>query len=214
MYEETDKNIFKELDPDLEHFPIGGYSYHEYNLLYFFVVRDRFTSEDMIVNNKTSFCSADITVESEHEDDDGHTYYSTEYDGSLARINIKDIDCVIILGGVGKYSFRRNDAFTKIMFEDDEFNKQFLCYTDNELTAYKILTPDIMEELVNIKKNMIGDMEVRIIDNALYIRFFGTNGFDGRENSAEELFNSVAVLDEIMKTMNNVKKIIEKKHID
>lgn len=214
MYDETAKTILKELDPNLEYFSNRGYSYQEYRSLYFYEDCDRFTSEDMIINNKTTFCSADITIESEHEDDDGHTSYVTEYDGSLARINVKDIGCTIILGGLSKLSFKRSDVFTKIMFEHDEFNKEFLCFTDNELVAYKVLTPDIMEELVYIKKNTIGNIEVRIIKDKLYIRFNGTNGFDGREDSTEELFSSIAVFDEIMKTMNKIKGIIEKKNSD
>ena len=214
MYEEIAQDILKDLDSNLEYYPNRGYSYQEYSLLYFYEDCDRFTSEDMIVSNKTSFCTADIKVESEHEDDDGHTSYVTEYDGSLAKINIKNVGCTIILGGLSKLAFRRSDVFTKIMFEHDEFNKQFLCFTDNELTAYKVLTPDIMEELVHIKKNTIGDIEVRIINDELYIRFRGTNGFDGREDSKEELFSSVAVLEEIMKTMNRIKEIVERKTMD
>ena len=214
MYEETAKSILKELDPNLDYYPDRGYSYQEYQPLYFYEDCDRFTSEDMIVNSRTGFRTADITVESEHEDDDGHTSYVTEYDGSLAKIGIKNINCTIILGGLSKHSFRRSDTFTKIMFEHDEFNKEFLCFTDNELTAYKILTPDIMDELVTIKKSTIGDMEARLINDKLYIRFSGTNGFDGREDSKEELFASVAVLDEIMKSMNKIKEIIERKNND
>lgn len=213
MYNESAKTILKELDPNLEYFPTRGIDYQEYKSLYFVENCDRFSSEDMIINEKTGFCSSDITIESEHEDDDGHTYYSTEYDGSLAKIDIKDIGCKIVLGGLSKYSFIEKN-FSKIMFEHDEFNKEFLCFTDNELIAYKILTPDIMEELVNVKKNTIGDINVRLINNHLYIRFSGTNGFDGREDSANELFNSVAVLEEIMKTMNKIKEIIERKNMD
>ncbi len=214
MYDKTAQTILKELNPDLEYFANKGYSYQEYQTLYFYEDCDIFTSEDMIINNKTGFCTADINIQSEHEDDDGHTSYVTEYDGSLARMDIKDIKCTIILGGLSKYSFKRSDTFTKIMFENDEFNKQFLCFTDCELIAYKIITPDIMEELVNIKKNTIGNLEVRLINNKLYIRFSGTNGFDGKEDSKEELFSSVVVLEEIMKTMSKIKEIIERKTMD
>ena len=214
MYEETAKAILKELNSDLEYFPDKGYTYQEYSPLYFYEDCDIFTSDDMIINNKTSFCTADIKIQSEHEDDDGHTSYVTEFDGSLAKIDIIDIKCTIILGRLSKGSFKRSDIFTEIMFENDEFNEQFLCFTDNELQAYKILTPDIMEELLNIKKRTIGGMEVRLINDKLYIRFSGTNGFDGSGDSKEELFSSVVVLDEIMKTMNKIKEIIEKKTIN
>ena len=68
-----------------------------------------------------------------------------------------------------------------------------------------------MEEFVRIKENTIGDIDIRIINDKLYIRFSGTNGFD---SMGEDLFKSVAVLEEIMKTMDKIKKIIESKVIN
>ncbi len=209
--EETIKSIIKEYDNNLEYYPTNGYKRDGYDSLYFAEDCDRFTSEDLIVNNKTGFCCADILVESRHEDDDGNTYYSTEYDGSLAKIDIKDIGCTIILGGLGKHSFIRSKEFQKIMFENDEFNKIFLCFTNNEFTSYKILTPDIMEEFIRIRENMLDDIDIRIINDKLYIRFSGTNGFD---SMGEDLFKSMAVLEEIMKTMDKIKNIIESKVIN
>ena len=109
-------------DADLEYFPGKGYTYQEYMPLYFYEDCDIFTSDDMIINNKTSFCTADIKIQSEHEDDDGHTSYVTEYDGSLAKIDIIDIKCTIILGGLSKGSFKRSDILTEIMFENDKLS--------------------------------------------------------------------------------------------
>ena len=214
MYNNTAQSILKEFDSNLEYYPTNGYKKEEYYKLYFAEPCDRFSSEDLIVNDSTGFYSADILVESEHEDDDGNTYYSTEYDGSLAKMDIKDIGCTIILGGLSKYSSIRNKEFQKVLFENDSFNKEFLCFTNNEFTSYKILTPDIMEEFIRIRENMLDDIDIRIINDKLYIRFSGTNGFDGDEGSKDELFKSVAVLEEIMKTMEKVKKIIENKNMN
>lgn len=214
MYDETAKAILKELDSNLDYRPNVGFDMHEYLKLWFAEDCDRYSSEDMIVNTKTGFTYADIIIESEHEDDEGHTHYTVEFDGSITKMDIKNIGCTIILGGLSKHTSMKYFGFKKIMFEHDEFNKEFLCFTDNELIAYKVLTPDIMEEFVNVKKNTIGDINVRILNDKLYIRFSGTNGFDGREDSKEELFKSVAVLEEIMKTMDKVKKIIERKNMN
>ena len=211
------KEVLCDYDKDLEFKPREGFSNSEYALCHFPEQCDRFLSEDMIVNPKKGFHFADITVESEYRDDDGNTHYSIEYEGSLARMYIKDINCKIFLGGIGmRYNFI-ND-FVKIDLENDEFNKLFMAYTDNELLAYKILTPDVMEEFVNIKKSVYGDIDIRIINNKLYIRFLSGNGFDdssfSKDVDRENLCKSIAVLEEVIYTMDKIKKIIDEKNVE
>ena len=213
MYNETVSAILKEYDSNLVYHPTNGFKREEYNLLYFAEPCDVYRSSDMIVDSKNGFCYADVFIESVDHDDEGTTY-NVEFDGSLAKMNITDIGCTIILGGLGEKSFNKSDTFKMIKFENDEFNKMFLCFSDNELVAYKVLTPDIMEQFINIRNNSVGNIDIRIINDKLYVRFKGTNGFDGAEGSKDELFKSVAVLDHIIKTMNNVKNIIESKNMN
>ena len=75
-----------------------------------------------------------------------------------------------------------------------------------------------MEEFVNIKNNTYGDIDIRIINNKLYIRFLSGNGFDSssltQNEDRENLYKSIAVLEEVMNAMDKVKKIIENKKID
>ena len=213
MYNETVLAILKEYDSNLNYYPTDGFKREEYDTLYFAEPCDVYRSSDMIVDSQNGFCYADVFIESIDHDDEGTTY-NVEFDGSLAKMDITDIGCTIILGGIEDYSFNKSDTFEKIEFENDEFNEMFLCFSDNELIAYKILTPDIMEQFIDIRNNSVGNIDIRIINDKLYIRFKGTNGFDGAEGSKDELFRSVAVLDHIIKTMNNVKKIIENKNMD
>ena len=217
-YNEVVKNVINDYDKDLEYKPYSGFSKSEYYTCLFPEDCDRFSSEDMIINVKTSFCYSDILIESEHEDDDGNTYYVTEFQGSLARMNLKNINCRIFLGSTRKKFIFGNDKYNSIKFENDEFNKLFKACGDDELLAYKLLTPDIMEEFVNIKKNTYGDIDIRIIYDKLYIRFLSGNTFDGTvfNKTAEKrnLLQSIAVLEEVMKTMNKVKDIIDKKNMD
>ena len=217
-FTEIAKEIIHDYDNDLEYKPHEGFSYSEYALCRFPEDCDRFYSEDMIINEKKGFYFADIKVESEHRDKDDDTYYVTEYEGSLARIYIEDVNCKIYLGGMQIGLFFRNDDYKKIKLENDEFNKLFMAYTDNELLAYKLLTPDVMEEFVKIKKNSFGDIDIRILNNKLYIRFLSGNGFDSssfkQEIDKDNLCSSIAVLEEVMKTMEKVKTIINDKNIE
>ena len=207
---QTIATILKELDSNLDYYPSNGYKREEYMSLHFGEACDVYRSSDMILNNKSGFCYANVLTQREEEDDD-HTYYETEFDGTLARLGIKNVGCTIILGGLSDYSFEKSKTFNKITLENDEFNDEFTCFSDNELTSYKILTPDIMEEFIKIKMNTIGDIDIRIVNDKLYIRFKNTNGFDGM---GDDLFESVAVLEEIIKTMDKVKKIIDSKNMD
>ena len=216
-YSEVVTNILKEYDSNIDYYPKEGLKYEEYRCLYFPEQCDRYFSEDAIVNQQKGFFCSDVTIESEHEDSDDHTYYVTEYNGTIARIDIKNIGCTIILGGLGSNSFSKNKEFNEIVFENEEFNDLFICFSNNEFMAYKLLTPNIMEEFVRIKKNTLGDIDIRIINDKLYIRFKETNGFDvtwfDNEKDKENLFKSVAVLEEIIKTMDIVKNIIDEKNV-
>ena len=217
-YDEIVQKTLHEIDSDFSYSPNAGFTEEEYKLCLFPEMCDRFSSEDMITNTKNNFCYSDILVESEHEDSDDRTYYITEFAGSLAKINIKNTNCRIYLGSTKeKFIFGKND-YIRINFENDEFNDLFRACSNNELLAYKILTPDVMEEFVNIKKNTYGDIDIRIIDDRLYIRFLTGNTFDsklfGKESEKKELLQSIAILEEVMKTMEKVKGIIENKNMD
>ena len=216
-YNEIVKEVIHDFDSDLDYQPHSGFIQHEYSLCRFPKTCDLFYSEDMIINEKKGFRYADITVQSEHRDKDGDSYYVTEYEGSLAKMDIKNVGCKIFLGGMKIGLFFDKNDYKSIKFENDEFNSLFRAYSDNELQAYKILTPDIMEEFVYIKKNSFGDIDIRILDNKLYIRFLSGNGFDSsafsKEKDKEGLCQSIAVLEDVMNTMEKVKKIIEKKDI-
>ena len=217
-YEETVKEILHQYDENLVYNPRLGFTWEEYKKCLFPERCDRFSSEDMIYNEKNSFYYSDILVESEYEDDDGSTHYSTEFAGSIAKMDIKSINCNIFLGTIHSRLLFRDDGLEKIKFENDDFNKLFGAYTDNELLAYKLLTPDVMEEFVNIKNNTYGDIYIRILNDKLYIRFNSGDTFDNVlfSNKAEQeaLFKSIAVLEEVMKTMEKVKKIIDNKNMD
>lgn len=217
-FAEVVKNALHDFNKDLEYYPKGGFTEEEYKLCLFPEMCDQFSSEDMIVNPKSSFIYSDILVESEYEDSDGDTHYRTEFCGSLARINIENVNCAIYLGSTpGKFIFR-NDGFKKIDFENDEFNKLFRACSSNELLAYKLLTPDIMEKFVKIKNETFGDIDIRIYYDKLYIRFLSGDTFDStlfnKRREKEALLQSFAVLDEVMKTMEKVRDLINKKNVE
>ena len=133
-------------------------------------------------------------------------------------MDIKNTNFMIFLGSTKKKIIFGDNGFTNLEFENDEFNKLFKACTDNELLAYKLLTPDIMEEFVKVKKNTYGDIDIRILHDKLYIRFLSGDTFDSmpfnKSIEKKKLLQSLAILEEVMKTMNKVKKLIEEKEIN
>ena len=217
-YNEIVSSVLHDYDQDLIYYPYEGFSFGEYKTCLFPEWCDKFSSEDMIVNVKKCFCYSDIIVESEHEDSEGNTHYSVEFKGSLARIDIENVNCRIFLGSTHKKYIFNNDGLISVNFENEEFNNLFCACTDNELAAYKILTPDIMEQFVKIKKNTYGNIDIRILNDKLYIRFLSGDKFDnvlfGEKMEKKDLIQSIAFLEEVIKTMDKIKTIINDKNVE
>lgn len=59
----------------------------------------------------------------------------------------------------------------KVLMDSREFEKYFDVYCDNNILAMKLLTHDIMEELVIFNKKFGVDLEIVIANNKIYTRF-------------------------------------------
>ncbi len=209
--------IISEYDANLKYYPIYGISKDEYKNCRFQEYFDYYHSEDLIINVKTGFQFADIILKREYTDSEGHTHTDVVYCGSLARLPIKNIHCNIYLGNTTCNIFGENN-FAELDFENDEFNKMFGALSDNELQAYKILTPDVMEKFVELKKNFFTDLDIRLLNDCLYMRFLSGNGFvpslTSIKKEQDSIITSLAVLHEVIDVMGKVKDIIENKNLD
>ncbi len=210
------KGILKDYNSMLNYFPEKGIPEEEYDACKFKDKYDNYYSEDLITDNTNLFRFADVRTEVEYEDNDGHKSRTIVYSGSLACISIKNINCRIFLGNV-KNNILSSEDYKKINFENEEFNKLFPTYTDDELTAYKILTPDVMERFSNLKKDAFTDIDIRFLNNKLYIRFVTGDGFTpSLFNPALEkksIYTSIAVLEEVISTLSMVRDILEDKNL-
>ena len=209
------RNVIVSYNPTLEYFPENGFGKGEYDNCRFYEDCDILFSDDTIVEKEGSFRYADINAQCETEDSDGHSHYSTVYTGSLARLDIENTNCEIYLGKVKKDIFSK--TYKSIKFENEEFNKMFSAYTNNELVAYKLLTPDIMEQFIELKQKTYGKIDVRILNDKLYIRFQSGDSFSpellNKKLEIDNVISSLAVLQVVMDTMYKVKEIIEKKNL-
>ena len=205
--------IIKAYNSNYEYYPYDGIDVHEYEICRFPEVCDIYTSEDLIVDTSSTFRYADVLIKSESEDNEGNHTTSIEYSGSIARIDVIDCQCEIFLGGMKRDSLF-DKKYQKIKFENDKFNDLFSAYASSELNAYKILTPDVMEQFVHLKENTYGDIDIRILHNRLYIRFLSGDGFVpsllNKKREMNSIISSLAVLEEVVSVLNTVKNLIEK----
>lgn len=207
------KNVLHDYNSDLEYNTETVFNLQEYYTCLFPEACDSLEQDDSIVNKKIDFYYADIKAKYYGHQENA----SINFMGSLARTTINNTNCRIFLGSTLKKLTYGDEKYHALHFENDDFNRLFHACTDNEVLAYKILTPDVMEQLVNIKYNTYGDIDIRIINDKLYVRFLSGDNFEihtyNKEKEKQELCQSIATIEEVMNTMENIKKIINNKNI-
>lgn len=209
------KDIIKKYNSSFEYYPDQGFSREEYDLCKFREKCDNYNSNDLVVNQSTGFKYANLLIKSEFDDSENRTITKETFKGAIARIDIKDCQCDIYLGSVKKNVFSKED-YQAIKLENDDFNSLFAPCTNNELQARKLLTPDIIEYFIDIKKNTFGDIDIRIIHDKLYVRFSSVDVFIPnllfKKREVKSIVSSITILEEIVKILNNIKNIINTKN--
>jgi hypothetical protein len=89
--------------------------------------------------------------------------------------------------------------------ESVQFNKTFKTYTTNDHTAFYVLTPHLMEALMEFEKNNRGNIGFSFIDDKLYI---GINNM--RDTFELQLFRPVdkRLIDEFKRDLLVVKNVV------
>lgn len=213
-YTDILEEVLHDYNSDLEFRKGSVFTLEEYYTCLFPEKCDNLYQEDLIINNKNDFYYSEIRAGYYGSDDTG----TLNYQGSLARTSIKNTNCKIFLGSTSGKLIYGNDEYKKLVFENDEFNKLFQACTDNEVLAYKLLTPDVMEQFVYIWNNTFGNIDIRIINDKLYVRFLSGDNFNrcsyNKKKEKKDLCQSIAVLDEVMNAMEKIKNIINNKNMD
>ena len=207
------KKVIEEYNNDLIYSPNMGFPINEYLSCNFKEIMDKYYSEDLVVSKDKTFRFADIETRKFHIDSNGEKSERITYSGSIASMSIKYINLKLFLDS----NRLVNNKYLKIDLENEEFNKLFSIYTDNELLAYKLLTPDVMEKFVELAKNSFKNLDIRIINNMIYIRFNSGDGFTpsvlNKWRERDSICESLVVLDKIKSDLESIKAIIESKNI-
>ena len=173
------KNFFNNVD----YVPEKGMSREIYNSVKYRESYDRYSSDDYIdayIDDKYKIKMADITTEEEHTstDSDGHTTttYVTVFSGLFAQIDMgKSIN--------NRLEIRTNRSIAKkkrVNMDSQEFEKYFDVSSTDKIVAMQLLTHDIMDLLLGMRRVLDRNFDIIIINNIMYIRLhvgslFGAN---------------------------------------
>lgn len=212
-------NALKEIFTDLEYEPEIGISEETLRDTKMIDTSDRYYSNDFIKGKykDVNFVSSDVHIEEEHErkDKDGNTetYYVTLFMGRWFIFNFnktfKSNLCVTQTTSVIRF-YEIN--YEKINLEDEEFNKNFLVYAQNEHEAFYILSPSFMERVKDLSLKINGKLILCFNDNKLYL---GLNNYsDSFEPSMYKKVDEAFIKDTIKKDIDVIINFIEELDLD
>lgn len=175
---------------EAQYFPNRGLTQLEVQTSELLNKPDRFYSEDYLKGsiNGVNFVSSDLHLQEERVSSNGKTTtieYVTYFFGRFFIIDFnKKFD-----GKVLVVEEKRSTLFTKykkIKLESIDFNKTFNTYSLDDYSAFYVLTPHLMEALLELEAKNPGRLYVSFIKDKLYIaihnnrdtfniRLFGVN---------------------------------------
>ena len=185
------KKALESVFTDLEYKPDEGISETVIRETEMMNMGDNFESNDFFSgkykNINVEQADVEITEERERENSDGdtETYTVTLFRGKWmifdfnkpfkANMQVKskwfDNSKIINWG--------KDIKFKRVKLEDEEFNKYFTVYAQDEEEAFYILTPHFMDKIKKVSNNVSGELLLCFINNKLHI------GLDSNDDSFE-----------------------------
>ena len=196
--------------------PNKGWTISQYKEAGYRDVIDRYSSEDLIIapiklregeSSVIEFC--EVHTEKEHEDKDGHTSYTTVFHGIASKMKIsKNI--------VKEIYIKRNWATfgnRKVKMDSSEFEKKFDVETTDKILAVRVLTSDVMAEMLDMREKYGYQFEMHIICDTIYMRVFTGEVFEPNifKNSMEHktLEKYYKVIDAMMSLSKHIYSVID-----
>ncbi|MDD3478387.1 MAG: DUF3137 domain-containing protein [Candidatus Izemoplasmatales bacterium] len=201
--------MFQEAIPGVQYRPDYGLSEMEVYNTEMLKRADRFHSEDFISGQLESvqFISSDVRLEErhvEHTKNGTRTYYVTYFLGRVFKFSFnKEFDGYLQVLEGGSPMSRRD--FKKVKLESIDFNKKFKTFATSELSAFYVLTPDIMESIMNLEKRNPGRIGLSFTGENLYITIN-----NNKDTFELKMFRQIdqSVVDEFRQDLMVIKDVI------
>ena len=203
--------VIKDKYPDLEYYFDEGVTREEYiNADYFMGNNIDFKSSDLIIGNINNYkyrLSNVYTSYSNKEKNKNGSLPGFEGVFALVKLN-KNVDCYI---HVSDNSFTRN--YNKVSIDNETFEKVYDVFSDNEILAMRILTPNITNEILNLRNKYHVHCEIKIDNDYIYFRFFVKELFGpfvfNKNKEALNIALSFKVIEGMQNIMGYLIKVIE-----
>ena len=174
---------------------------------------DRFRSDDLIEGTVCgyNFIMSEVHTEREYRDKDGHRNYVTIFHGTFSKVNLnKNLGCFINIVN-NKIKLFSRDYYTTI--DNEAFEKIYDVFTDDKIKALRLLTPDVTTKMIDLYNDTGIYCEIKIMGTVLYIRLYTGPLFNFSLSSPEKealmVGKSLAVIDSVLKVMENFIKEVE-----
>ena len=139
-----------------------------------------YSSEDMLkgVYNGVPFTRADVYIADTTTDSEGNSSTTVYFKGQWLEIvpnKSFNTDLQIIQKGFG-FTNRKKSIFTRkserrheLETEDVDFNKRFQCLCQNDAEAFYLLTPALMQSIMNLSEILPYKMMIAYVNNSLHV---------------------------------------------
>lgn len=184
------KNSLNAVLTDLSYTPDMGIPREEIAATEMMHMGDIYTSNDLVEGKYKgiSVRQSDVDIEEEHEstDSDGNTttYYVTIFKGRWMIFDFnKEFKANIQVAqkGFGNNRVNNGSIFNKkkeeekykvVKMESADFNKRFKVYAQNEIEAFYILTPSVMEKINRLDDNNTGKLLLCFVNDKLHVGLY------------------------------------------
>lgn len=153
---------------------------------------DLYSSNDYIsgkINGTIPIELGDVLTEDESTDSDGNTTYTIIFRGLFAAVTFnQSINTTIKIRTNSKIAGILHSNKEKMQMDSQEFENLFDIYSQDKVTAMRILTSDILDYMIQFKKENKVKFELTLKQNNLYIRIPCKDMFEGSlmKNSLDE----------------------------
>lgn len=164
--------MFKNAIPGVYYNPRDGLSQSVVYDTDFLKRADRFHSEDFLSGqiDGVDFISSDVKLEErhvQHTKNGTRVYYVAYFIGRVFRFefNKNFVGSLQVL----ESGRPRSGGYKIVKLESIDFNKKFKTYSTEDITAFYILTPDIMEAIHNLERRNPGRISLSFHGDHLFV---------------------------------------------
>lgn len=127
--------------------------------------------------NGVHFKQSDVCIQEETHDSDGHSHTETYFRGRWMlfdfnkefKANLQVVQAGFKHAKRKRFFGKEEEKYKKVEMEDIEFNKEFKIFAQNEHDAFYILTPQMMERIRRVSREIGGKLILCFIDNTLHV---------------------------------------------